>query len=328
MKPWRNSSVAFLAPRKLLMQNAFSPIHGHPDSHPVSTTVLEGRLVCARDVVVEAEARLVAEPSAHILFRGAAGVGKTHCAEILVRRLAERHGWRVVRLSPSSHFLQGFGELVATIAERDSGVTRAWEEPVPGAAISVETLRARERETGRPLALLLEDLPGVLERTLRGADIRRFINLLRQLHISVVATARTTRLGRAARPLLAQFDEIHIPELDRPQTDELVLRCAHEMGDSPDSPAVACTRTLRPILGGNPRLITTLYRIAHGRMSSRVSVGRDTNAVEHVVAALMEHMAPYFRALLDALSPQQALVLTRLALAPGTHAGGAVGTAV
>lgn len=301
------------------MRNAFSPIL----SQAVETQLLEDLLVCEPEAVAEAEARMVAESACHALFRGAAGAGKSHCAEVLVRRLAERHQWRVVRLSPVSHFLQGLDELVAAIADRDRGIERAWADPTPSAELSIEALRVRERETERPLVVLLEDLPAVLERTLRGADVRRFVNIVKQLRLGMVATARTTRLGRAARPLLSLFTEIHIRDLEPERADELILHCARSVAASDsgtgrgfstsDSSAVWCTRTLLPLVGGNPRLITSVYRLA----SRRAANVREPGELKPLLDTLMARMAPYFRAQLDALSPQQGLVLTRLALAPG-----------
>lgn len=309
MKSWRNSSIAIEMLRKHLMQEAFLPAYGHS----TASERLEELLVCEPEGVARAEARLVEDHSAHVLFCGPAGAGKSHCAETLVRRLVERHHWRVVRLPSISHFVQGYAEFVSVIAERDGNRERDWEEPTPSVEDSVDSLRARERETGQPLALLLEDLPGVIERILRGADIRRFANLMRDLRIGVVATAQTTRLGRAARPLLGQFTQVRIGELDPDQADELIRRCASNSGGDANGRAIANTRTLRPLLGGNPRLITTLYRIAcnsHG-------ADRGSAALEQLLSGLLEHMAPHFQAQLDALSPQQALVLTRLASAPG-----------
>lgn len=308
MKSWRNSPIAFENLGNPLTGNAFSSIHGLP----MATDALEELLVCAPDAVSEATERLARDHSANIVFSGAAGAGKSHCAEVVVRRLAERHQWRVVRL-PDCHALQGFAEFVGNIVERDGGDERDWDAPVPSAEASIEALQVRERQTGRPLVLLLEDLPAVLERTLRGADLRRFSNLLGQLQIAVVATARTTRLGRAARPLLAQLRDIPIRDLDPTEVGDLILRCAHVAGDEPDGHAVTDARTLAPLIGGNPRLLTTLYRLA----AVPTPTGRNRDTQMQLLGALLAHMAPHFRAQLAALSPQQGLLLTRLALAPG-----------
>ena len=271
--------------------------------------------MCAPEALAEAERALLADGT-HVLVTGPRGAGKSHCVEVLARRLSERHGWRAVWLQSVGHLVLGVEELLAAIVERDLGIRQPWAAETPALEESVARLTERRRDTGAPLVVVLEDLPLLSARSLRGAELRRFVSAVEQASLVLLATATSTRLGRRARPLLSLFREISLEMLSPAQIAQLIAAHAAHAGDSVPGAAMDCVRAIGPLLGGNPRLVAALYQIAR-RYPEGDLVGP--------LSELVDRVADLYRAQLHALSPQQGLVLSRLALAPGPTAAARLG---
>lgn len=259
--------------------------------------------------VEQACTKLADRTWAHVLFRGAPGSGKSHLVELVARHLVTTYNWRIVRLCAPNQFLQGLQELIAAIDEQDAGVTRMQAAPVPTLEHSVERLVQHRHTSGRPLLLVIDDLPGLTDRALRDrASIRGFVDVVERARITLLATSTVPRVGRHAKPLHALFHEIEIEDMTPVCTHRLLERHAQWAGHANDSAPVQHMRALTHLVGGNPRLITMLYR-ALSQDATRGSQG--------ALDDLLDALSPYYRARLDALSAQQGLVLTRIALSPG-----------
>jgi tetratricopeptide (TPR) repeat protein len=252
----------------------------------------------------------------HVLLIGPRGSGKTHLTEILARRITcAAPPWRAVRMPEESYSFVGLDELMFAIASRDAGKELAWDAAVPSIDASLAALELQRRESKRPLLVILENLPRVLTKVLRGEqEIRRFrAILMSDSPFTLVATATSyfEDITRESRPLYDFFRIFVLQDLKADEVEELVTKRAQWDQD----PAVLQQmdtlrkriRAIHHLSGGNPRLVLALYDIiARG-------VSRD---IHRQFVALLDRVTPYYQSRIEDLSPQQAQVLVRLAIAP------------
>ena len=162
----------------------------------------------------------------HFLVIGPRGTGKTHLTELLARRLAGagEFPWRTVRLPEEGDF-DGLAAVLGKIVERDLGIPRNWDAPMPPVEVSVETLAQRRAETAKPLLVIMENLPTVLARGLRGdQEINHFRALLmNDPSFTLLATAPRyfEEIGRENRPLYDFFRVFILHELKSDEIEEL-----------------------------------------------------------------------------------------------------------
>ena len=252
----------------------------------------------------------------HYLIVGPRGIGKTHLTEILARQLAadETHPWRTVRMPEESYSYRGLDELLAAIVERDTDTERAWDAPVPSIEVSLDTLAARQQDTGQPLLVMLENLPRVLQRTLRGKQeisrLRAILMCSPPFTLMTTATSYFEDIAREDRPLYDFFRVIPLRDLTGDEIEEMVRRRAawDELAPAQIELSVRRARAISHLSGGNPRLVLALYSVI------RAGVTQD---IQRQFLGLLDRVTVYYQARLDDLSQQQATVLTRLALAPG-----------
>ncbi len=253
----------------------------------------------------------------HVLLVGPRGSGKTHVTEVLSRRLVgrKRRKWRVVRLPEESYSYSGLDDLLTAIVVRDQQMDRAWDEEPLGVDEAVEVLSRRERETKTPLLVVLENLPRVFSRVLKGhLEIERLRSILMNdppFTLLATATRYFDQIIREDQPFYDFFRVFKLRDLTGKQVEDLVVRKATWDG----IPAVLReldllrrrVRAIHHLSGGNPRLALALYEVvAHG-------VSED---IHRQFLGLLDRITPYYQARIDDLSVQQASILMKLATAP------------
>ena len=288
-----------------------------------------GREALLDTLLEELKAQHAGPTIQHFLVVGPRGSGKTHLTELLARRLAasEEIAWRTVRLPEEGYALGGLQDLIARVADLDAGTTHDWDVAVPPIEESLANLGRRRNETGIPLLVVLENLPRLIGRVLRGKqEIARLRSILmNDPPCTLVATATSyfEDVAREDRPLYDFFRVLTLEDLTPEQVEDLVTRRAQWDG----LPAMvqeidALQRRVRAIhhlSGGNPRLSLALYEV--------LTDGVSQDILDQFMR-LLDQVTPYYQARLDDLTPQQALVLSRLALARGPLAPSELGRQV
>ncbi|MCP4655971.1 MAG: AAA family ATPase, partial [bacterium] len=119
--------------------------------------VFVGRDALLQTILEDLRKQRQSPTTQHFLVIGPRGTGKTHLTELLARRLADagEFPWRTVRLPEEGGF-DGLAAVLGEIVERDLGIPRNWDAPVPPVEVSVEILVQRRAEIATPLLVIME----------------------------------------------------------------------------------------------------------------------------------------------------------------------------
>jgi hypothetical protein len=256
----------------------------------------------------------------HWQLIGPRGSGKSHFSELLSRRLAQHHGWAVVRLPEEHYQVANVAELLEQIVIRlerlatspyteESDVRRVEER-------ALDRLRAWRRKERRPLLVIVENLGMLLERQIPGRrDQSRLREILMRAPPFVLLATATSYVDATVQHSAPFYDFFQNQTLEDLKREEVIQLIEARARWDQDGHLLGQLDQVRPRVdaifhfsGGNPRLVLALYGVLrHGV----------TEELYAQLLKLLDEVTPYYQARLNDVSPQMVRVLTELALADG-----------
>ena len=287
-----------------------------------STDELESTFVGRQSLVDRLERDLindqVSRTPRHWQLVGPRGSGKSHLTELLARRMRLRHDWRIARLPEENYQAFTLGELLEQIVVRSdrSGERSPFVSTRDDNTLqdrTVDLLRQRRSETGKPLLVVLENLVAVFDRQLRSTrDQARFRDLLTNnppFVLLATSTSHSYATMRHSAPFYDFFHTLLLDDLSQSDITDLVkARARWEHNEALLSNFDTVKSRIEAIYhlsGGNPRLALALYRVVDSGVTAEL---------HQQIMKLLDDVTPYYQARLNDIPPQAARVLTEMAV--------------
>ena len=264
----------------------------------------------------------------HWQIIGPRGSGKSHLTELLARRMAKRHGWRIARLPEENYQVATLGELLEQIVVR----SESFPGPSPFAGMmddrtlqdrAIDRLRGSLLSTKKPLLVVLENLASMLDRQLKSprdqARLRDILTNNPPFVLVATSTSQSAATMKHSAPLFEFFQTITLDDLERSDIKDLVrARAGWENNSSLLADFERVTGQIDAIYhlsGGNPRLALALYTVVQQGVTSELY---------DQIMKLLDEVTPYYQARLSDIPPQAARVLTEMAISESVSTPAAI----
>jgi tetratricopeptide (TPR) repeat protein len=269
------------------------------------------------------------QPQQHCLLIGARGMGKTTTLWAIAHRVNRdatlARDWQPVVFDEESRRVGDLADFWLECIRQWEHVTQSRgalaDQLLATASADIES-RARETflrlvdQSRRRALLLIDNLNDVLSAISDPEPLHRLRAFLMQdSRVMIIggATRHFDEITSIDQPFYEFFRCFELRPLTAEETEACLLALARSRGgDSIEriektlQERTGTVRALHLLTGGNPRLVKTFYRlVAEGlRGDIRADLER-----------LMDEFTPYFKALVDALPPQQQRLFDAVALA-------------
>ena len=280
------------------------------------------------EVIADVRAQATSDGNQHWHIWGPLGIGKSHFVALLAERIRIElpDTWIAVQLPEASHMRMSSASriLEAVVAQlRDelvrAGSNAAWilEDGDPFAGIAREErfehaaaiLRETRHETGRKIAVLIENFDEVMSRIRKAPERRALREFLQTETASLwIATSPLKWLPRTAhdKELFQMFRDRELQRLDVAQVGEVIRRVAQLTGNTRAADRLmhppGRLQTIHALTGGNPRLVVML--------ADAIANDDRIGGVYEGLKRLLDDQTRYFEARIEMMAPQEQDVLT------------------
>ena len=266
-------------------------------------------------------------PPQHLLFIGPRGIGKTTLLWAIAHTVTEKD--RKLRKSFQPVVFDEESRRVGDLADFWLECIRQWEFATQATTRHAESLldhpsedlenRARSKflelvaASGKRAILLIDNLNDLLSglSNLEAMHrLRAFLMESDQITLIGTATRWFEAVTELDKPFFEFFREFELKPLSYDEMVECLKALAEARGDEAAKAAIegrsGRLKAMRILTGGNPRLIKTFYRLLREGLQTDIRLELEM---------LLDEFTPYFKAIVDSLSPQQQRIFDAVALA-------------
>ena len=245
--------------------------------------------------------------TAHILFLGPRGIGKTHLVLQILYRLSSSGMITPIRLAEEEYSIFSINDLCSRILEKLGSPNHE-----KNAFMYCRNELDELKDSGKPVVLFIDNIQMLFEQIRDDlGKLRSIIQSDESLHIVGSSLTYSDLISSPDEPFYRYFDVRFLQGLDRKDMLKLLRKRLafskkeHLIKHLKDSGYVDCICLLA---GGNPRIIHTLAEII---------IQKDSSDFPKDILLLLDQLTPFYHAQMLAMSAEQRKIFDAIVSSDG-----------